>query len=756
MFHRRHAKWIVFPLFASSAVSAPAADNDTAASADNDASEIVIVVGTRTERALSDTAATVSVRTAEDIERELTRDIADLVRFEPGVSVAGTGSRFGLSGFNIRGIGGNRVLTVVDNVRVPEEFSFGPFLDARRDFVDVDVIDRVEIGRGPVSALYGSDALGGVVAVTTLKPFDLVSEEDPLYGRFRTGYSSADESFMGTANLAFGDDSIAGLLTITRREGEETNTAGGFGGTGFSREQPDPVDIQTTNVDAKFSFVPSEGHELTVNVFRLDSENDSIILSDANTVSRGVLTTDRVTEDARERTGWSLDYRYTGEATLIDDLQLKVYSQSSDTEQLTFDERVSFSSGPQSRRRRSVFEQEIQGLYGQVSKAFTTGAMSHYVTLGLDIYNTDNTSLRDGGTVDFLGNPVPEFTPLPTRDFPQTEVEQRAFFIQDEISLLNDRLLLSPGLRFDTFDADASADAIYLAGNPGSATPEDYNDSEVTFKLGAVYKLTDEISVYGRFSEGFRAPPFDDVNVGFTNFVGGYKTIANPDLESETSTGFELGARWISPGLQASVAVYQNDYKNFIEPLATAPQFAATFGVDPADGLFTFQSVNRADVEITGVELTADARLGEFVPALEGFRVRAAIAYADGEDQERGEALNTVEPLNGVLGVGYQANSGRWGLEGIWTAAAGKDEDDIDSESPRFASDGYGILDLIGYFQITERVMLNAGVFNVTDKNYVRWVDTAGIGIPGTAGFQAPGRFAQPSLNYAINLRVDL
>ena len=96
--------------------------------------ETMTVVGSRTERPLKEIAATIDVIDSDRIEEELARDIADLVRFEPGVTVSGTGSRFGLSGFNIRGIGGIRVLTLVDGVRVAEEFSFGPFLSFKARF----------------------------------------------------------------------------------------------------------------------------------------------------------------------------------------------------------------------------------------------------------------------------------------------------------------------------------------------------------------------------------------------------------------------------------------------------------------------------------------------------------------------------------------------------------------------------------------------------------------------------------------------
>ena len=192
--------------------------------------ETVTVVGTRTERSFPEVAATVSVTTAEDIERRVARNIADLVRFEPGVTVAG-GGRFGLDGFSIRGIGGNRVLTLVDGVRVPDEFSFGPFLSARRDFVDVDSLSRAEIARGPISALYGSDALGGVVAFTTKGPADYLGDDRRRHLEVKAGHSGADDSLVGAVTAAAGGGRVAGLLHYTERRGHERDNGGDVAGT---------------------------------------------------------------------------------------------------------------------------------------------------------------------------------------------------------------------------------------------------------------------------------------------------------------------------------------------------------------------------------------------------------------------------------------------------------------------------------------------------------------------------------------------
>ena len=706
-----------------------------------DAEETITVVATRTERSVDDVAATVSVTTAEDIERQLARDIADLVRFEPGVVVGGSGSRFGLAGFNIRGIGGNRVLTLIDGVRVPEEFSFGPFLSARRDYVDVDSLQRAEIARGPISSLYGSDALGGVVALRTKTPRDYLGER-PLSAGFKAGYSGADASTVGTVNLALGRQPLSGLILATRREGSERENMGAVGGNGPTRELPDPRQTSTDNLTLKIAL-DSEPHTLALDVDHYSNETDTDILSDSGIVAFGTTVDERTAADSRDRERLALNYRYAGALPFATDLRATVYRQRSDTEQHTLEQRTTPRRAAQSRRRSSFFEQEVRGASVQLHRPFAVGASNHHVVYGIDYSVTDSETLRDGGTFDSAGAPVREFSPLPTRDFPATEVTQLAIFAQDEIALLDGALLLSPGVRFDDFSAKAAADAVYLAGNPGAQEPEDYADTMLSAKFGAVYSFSELASVYVQYSEGFRAPPYDDVNVGFSNFLGGYKTISNAALESERSRGVEAGLRLRQGGHHVHLAAFRNRYTNFIESLAIAPQFLASRGIDPADGLLTFQSVNRDSVTIDGVELGSGIELGG------GFSVRVAAAYASGEDKNTGMPINSIEPLTAVLGISY-APTERWGMDAIWTLVEAKAPGDIDDTVPIPPTSGYGIVDLLAHVRISERVLLDLGLFNVGDKAYRRWVDSRGI------GDDAPLRFTQPGFNFGATLRVGL
>ena len=713
------------------------------ATEDAEADEIVTVVATRTERSLDEVAATVSVKTAEDIEREMARDIADLVRFEPGVTVGGTSSRFGLTGFNIRGIGGNRVLTLIDGIRVPDEFSFGPFLSARRDFVDVDSLARAEIARGPISSLDGSDALGGVVALTSRSPGDRLGER-PVGASFRGGYSSADDSLAATITAAGQADNIAASVLYTNRSGTETANAASIGGTGAARERPDPQQAETDNLGAKVAFTPFEAHQFTLGFDRYTSDARSRILSDYGSVVFGTTVNARDADDTRSRERWSLNYRYGGALVVADRVVATVYSQRSETEQRTNERRTTPARTAQTRVRLSTFDQKVSGGWLQLGRAFRLAGTDHLVTYGADYTLTENASVRDGGTFDAGGAPQREFSPLPTRDFPLTHTTQFALFAQDEIALGGGRLTLSPGLRFDSFDADASADAIYLSGNPGSPNPEDYDDAQVTAKIGAVYAFTGAVAAWGRYSQGFRAPPYDDVNVGVTHFRGGYKTIANPSLESERSGGIEAGLRVGMGGASAEIAMFRNDYENFIESFALAPAFVASGGIDPTDGMRTFQSVNREEVVIQGLELRASVEIGG------GFAARGALAYADGNDEQRDEPLDSVEPLTGVVGLAYAAASGRWGTELIWTLAQGKDPDDVDSTSMRLTPGGYGVVDLLAHVDVGTRSRLYLGLFNIGDKTYIRWNDTAAI------GRDAPARFTQPGFNAAATFRMDL
>ena len=90
------------------------------------------------------------------------------------------------------------------------------------------------------------------------------------------------------------------------------------------------------------------------------------------------------------------------------------------------------------------------------------------------------------------------------------------------------------------------------------------------------------------------------------------------------------------------------------------------------------------------------------------------------------------------------------GLEIVWTLAAGKDEADVDLDEGRLLTPGYGTVDVLTHVDFGDRVRMHAGLFNLADKDYIRWADTAAI------GRDAAARFTQPGRNAGITLTVEL
>ena len=187
-------------------------------------------------------SARISVIDQARIERELVQNIDDLVRYEPGVDVVNQSSRFGRSGISVRGIGGNRVQIEVDGVATSDYFSIGSFSNASRDFVDVDSLKQVEIIRGPASALFGSDALGGVVSFVTKGPADYLVDRDWYLGA-SGGYNDVDNSVVGSATAAGRAGEWSWMVRANARDGEERDVEGA-----------DPHQFDSLNVLAKLTY----------------------------------------------------------------------------------------------------------------------------------------------------------------------------------------------------------------------------------------------------------------------------------------------------------------------------------------------------------------------------------------------------------------------------------------------------------------------------------------------------------------------
>ena len=718
-----------------------------AAEEDSGDGEQVTVTATRSAQNVDAVPSVVTVIDADEIEENLTTDIKDLVRFEPGVSVPTSPSRFGAalgatgregnSGFTIRGMGGNRVLFQVDGIRVPDGFSFGPNAFGRGDYVDLDLLQAVEIVRGPASALYGSDGLAGVVSFITRDPSDFLRDGETFAARARLSYASADNSFAQNLTGAFRlNEQVSALVAYTHRDASETENEGSIDTPDSRRTAPNPQDISSDSVLARLVFEPSEQHR-----FRLTGDySDREIVTEALSgrailppagppMSAGsVIDLDGLDESERSRV--TLDYTFTNAGGLIDRAFIAGYAQESWLRQFSDEDRNMSAD----RTRDTTYDNDVWGVTAQGESQFEAGAINHRLVYGVDYSLTTQGAIRDG-TV-----PTPPAV-FPDRPFPETEYTRTGVFLVDEISLANGAITLFPGLRYDEYELSPRDDAIYaglLSGQSGD---------HISPKFGIVAWPTDNLGVFFNYAEGFKAPAPSEVNNYFENlslgaFGQAYTSIPNPDLDPETSTGFEAGIRgrnWMmfAGTWDWSASAFSSFYEDFISQQIVS---GAGSAIDP----FVYQYINLNEVEIWGLEARANAEWGN------GWGLTVAASFAEGEQTTpAGTApLETVDPYRLVTGHRFDAPSGNWGGQAIWTYSSQVDEDDVTTPATAFRPGAVSIVDLTAYWNVTDAATVRAGIFNVTDATYWWWSDARGL----SAASPTRDAFTQPGRNYSVSV----
>ncbi|TWT21142.1 TonB-dependent hemoglobin/transferrin/lactoferrin family receptor [Luteimonas marina] len=718
---------------------------DTAVPADAADFDRVVVTATRTERAITDVPNTVDVVTRERMDELLVRDLRDLFRYEPGITVSENFGRFGIGDIRIRGLGGNRVRIQTDGIVVSDAFSIGSFSNANRNFVDLDTLKRVEVVRGPTSSLYGSDALGGTVSFITKDPSDYLEAGKDAYFGFKLGFESDWNGLSGGATAAFGGERWSGMVAVNHRQGQETENMGEVGGTGSARTQPNPQERDGRSLLAKLVYAPSQQQRFRLTVEgNEDIADTDMLTSQGFQALTGATNTRVAAHDKQTRARVSFAHEIDGLDGFADAIDWQVYRQDSETTQYTIEERTLPAPTLRDIRERSFnFDQRLYGLQLNFRKALGD-AVVHDLAWGLDVSRTETKQKRDGlRTFPLTGVQTPSMPPddFPVRDFPVSKTTTAALYLQDEVAFADGAFRLVPALRVDYYDLEPELDGIFAGDNPGVAVAG-LTETSVSPKLGMVWHFSDGWSLFGGYARGFRSPPYADVNIGFTNVMFGYTAIANPDLKPETSDGLELGLRYSGDAVHASLSGYYNRYEDFIESFRF-------IGFND-EGLMLYQSQNVAEARIHGVELKAGVDLGAFSEAMAGWSLRGAAAWSRGDDRTDDVPLDSVDPLTATLGLAYDSDG--WGAE-----LAGRFVGRRDRMSPPpagvtyFESPGYGVLDLYAHWTFAPGARVNVGVFNLADKRY--WPSGS---VPLVSSSSATvDRYTAPGRNLAASLSID-
>ena len=706
----------------------------------------VIVTATRLPRRSSEIAGTVTVLTDAEIRRQMANDLGDLTRYQPGINME-TAARGGNQGFVIRGIGGNRVLTVLDGVRSADIYNAGPS-SYGKDAFELDDLKAVEVIRGPASVLYGADAMGGAVLLRSKSAADYLQGTEQHYLSLRSAGDSANDLWKLGLTYATRLDTAAGaldnVLQITRREFAERDV------NGDGRLNPQQGESTSALLKTALTLSPSQTLQLTLD--HRDEEVDSQLLTDLSASVQQSLAFDSST---RKRI--SLRHEWQVGHPIADNIQTQVDYQKSDGRQVSYQLRTSFAfvnprdpasfRGTQAHRNSDFgFNQDTTQFSLTLNKAVQLAGLQHELVYGVHAEQTDTARPRErcdtgvnSGQVSCAIPSYPMAAPevFPNKTFPDSRTRRTGIFIQDEIRLFENRLSLIPGMRIDRYRMDPQPDAMFTSYqdtdtlNGFAIGPVAENN--VAVNLGLVYQLTPALNLFAQYAEGFRPANFDEANQAFVNAGHGYVIVPNTALKAETSQSMELGLRALTNNTALSFVLYDNHYNNFIE----------SRNIGTRDGLSLFQDQNIGKARISGAEASLDWYIS---PALS---LRNSIAWSRGEDKVSGAALDSVDPVTLISALRYVPGN-RWSAEAVFSAAASQKRV---SAPDRVQGKSWQTLDILGTLTLTPKTQIQLGIFNVTDEQFARWSSIRGLAASDTRSIdnaQASGTHARLSFNLAF------
>lgn len=741
--------------------------------------EEVTVTATKTKRDTLTTPGEVSVLTQKYFQQRQAQSLDDVLRYEPGVD-SGGGPRTMAEGPNIRGLAGDRVLTLLDGMRLT--FQSG---HKGRLFIDMDSLKQVEVIRGPGSALYGSQAVGGVVAMETKDPSDFLAP-DMRYGiRQKFGYQYANEELLSTTTLSARIDKRWSVMTSgTFRAGENVYLGGDLG-----RLSNSASDTAANLSKLVWTPTPHDEAEFSIQATRQAAQ---VPFQANSTASRESSVSNRVNRQITYRLGYTHDnpanpwvnLRGFVYLTTLDVTESRITDpgQRDDIGFDTFgyDLRNSVNLGDPSTHHHIVtFGSEFYRNTQKTRGSRTTSARLIY---------SEPQSISRGPFLPPIT--VPSF-PIGTSAesvplgagvfFPSGEANTFALYVQDEITIW-DRVNIIPAVRWDHWENKASGRETKSVGT-------------VNPKIGTVIQVTDFLFLHANYAHGFRQPTFGELFISGTHAPGSVFA-PNPDLKPERSRNLDAGFRLKLPNVLSGNdqfifkgTYFRNSFKDYIafvrggtgqrqicntdppnlpggrrfnprQPI-TAPCPFIHFGgrgVAPGfkfgtlvqrgrDSVQTFRNIQ--DALIQGVEAEFEWRMTENVTIMGNY------SYAHGTDRINSRPLPSILPRQGVLGIDYQLP---WGINlGGRTQMVGDQERVPVSDDPfvnESETGGYVLFDIWATVKPGRALLpdlpkswvqgfqVNLGVDNLTDRNYRRHL----------SGLPEAGINPKVSFWYSLNL----
>ncbi len=614
----------------------------------------IVVSASASEQSLRDAPAAMSLIDRDDLLERPVRDVLDAVRESAGITMSSAG--FTRKQINIRGMDSGHTLFLVDGRRVNASADVIAHSDFELGWIPTEAIRQVEVVRGPMSALYGSEALGGVINVLTRPVTDTWTGSSSLsYGQ-PAGSGGADTQAGAYLAGPLIPDQLGLRLFADFSDREET---------------PDDNDPALSAMEGRralsgggtLSWTPAQMHRIDLSFQQAEDERRR------NTRTGGPPHLAEDYEFRDEVTRRQIDVHYNGE---FEHFQLEAGAYRSTLDRENF-RTAGTPSSPQ-RLDDDIVEGRLR---------FDAGR--HDMLLGGE-YRREQ--LDDGSLVQTGSE----------------SANRQAVYVQDRIDLPLPELTATLGLRVDNHEQFSTA-----------YSPRAY----------LVWHASDDLTLRGGYSEGFKAPTLKQLSTQFlTSAAGGRFMIGgNPDLEPETSRSGEFGVLYQLPELRLEATVFENRLQDLVETFCFE-----SCGIRGQEQR-TYRNV--AEARIRGLETGA----GVDLPL--GFDFSLNYTYMDTRDHETDLQLQERPRHSGSARLGWARDS--------WSAQlrAQRIGSQVTTVGPqRQTLPHYTLWHLGGAYELSSRVTLRLGVENLLDERLHERSDQF--------GYEERRRFAYFSTNLSF------
>ncbi|WP_375459400.1 TonB-dependent hemoglobin/transferrin/lactoferrin family receptor [uncultured Enterovirga sp.] len=662
----------------------------------------ITVTSTKTETTAIDALGGASVVSRDQLDAIQPSRISDILQQVPGVTTQESRND-PAQAINIRGLQDfGRVNVLVDGAR--QNFQSTGHGANGVFYLDPELVGGIDITRGPVSTIYGSGAIGGVVSFRTrgiddiLKPDEMAGVVQRI-GAGTNGYGVVNST---SAGVRLPNNAATAFGQFVYRDNYVYRDGAGI----LIRD----TDSELRSGNVKITANPAEGHQLTA----------TALIQKFDFTNNGTSQTGSRFQSALDTDTYTLGYRFTPPDMPLIDLSIKGYYTSTYDLRTLLNPTTTYTQlGARPGRQISV-DLRTSGFDIFNTSRFDTGPVSHAFTFGGDgVFDTVTTTDQAGG---FTG----AFTPSGRRDL-------TGAFIQDEMRF-GGWLRAVGAVRYDSYS---------LSGGPFSS-----EGTRVSPRGTIGVSPFPWFEVFGTYAEGYRAPAISETLISGNHPFPAFQILPNTALRPETAHNLEGGINLKfddvlrrGDAFRAKAVVFTNEVDDFINIQGVGP--INYYAVTPSVALNALcagrrapfgpcqiplqaqQYVNIARANLSGVEVEAAYDWGDGFASL-------AYSHTEGENAQTKVTLLTIPPdkVAGTVGLRFLDRRLTVGTRIVYNDA----RKNVPASTIIPNTKQYTLVDLFAAYDYSDAIRADVTLSNVFDVRYTKYLD-----LDRSPGFQARG-----------------